>query len=62
MDYDHDMLAEAVRSLHTQAHNEPSDSLAAERCLREPCRTVGSILDACDGDTKGMFGIEARAS
>lgn len=62
MDYDHDLLAEAVRSLHTQAHNHPSDTLYAERCRREPCVTVGHLLDSATGDTKGQFGIEVKAS
>lgn len=44
---DHDMggglsvLSDAIRHLHTQAHNDPSDSLSAERCFREPCASAG---------------------
>lgn len=30
----------AVQSFHEQAHNDPSDTLYAENCLREPCRSV----------------------
>ena len=61
-DYDVDLLAEAVRSLHKQAHNQPSDSIYAERCLREPCHTVGHLLDEATGDVKGQFSLGARAS
>jgi len=39
-----DVLAEAVRMLHSQAHNSPSDTFSAERCHREPCRTVAGLL------------------
>lgn len=58
MDYETQVLAEAVRSLHTQAHNLPSDTLYAERCRREPCDSVGAILDRCTGDAKGEFRLE----
>lgn len=34
-------MAEAVQMLHAQAHNGPADTLYADTCRSEPCRTVG---------------------
>lgn len=33
-------LGAAIRSLHTQAHNGPQDSLEVENCHTEPCKSV----------------------
>src|SRR4051812_30876066 len=57
-DQEFELLAEAVRQLHTQAHNGPSDAIYAERCRREPCDTVGALLDIATGDVKGQFSIQ----
>lgn len=58
MGYKRDLLAEAVRQLHTQAHNGTNDAIYAERCRREPCNTVGHLLDEATEDVKGQFPIQ----
>lgn len=51
-------LSEAVRILHRQAHNSPSDSLDAERCRREPCDTVAPYLES-ERPAPALFGAMA---
>lgn len=53
-----DVLSEAVRMLHAQAHDGPSDTLSVERCLREPCVTAAPWLT--EGDATVCFAPGSR--